>query len=89
MEDAATAEISRSQVWQWLHAGIELAGGEVVTADLVRRIIEEEMAQISECLGGAAIISGRWMDVREMFEQMVISEDYTEFLTLPAYAKMP
>lgn len=89
MEDAATAEISRSQVWQWLHAGIELADGEVVTPQLVTRLIEEEMAQISNRLSGDALISGRWMDAREMFEQIVISSDYPEFLTLPAYAKMP
>jgi malate synthase len=89
MEDAATAEISRSQVWQWLHTGITLADGEKVTCELVTRIIEEEMAEISQRLSADAIISGRWMDAREMFEQMVISSDYPEFLTLPAYAKMP
>ena len=88
MEDAATAEISRSQVWQWLHAGITLASGETVTCGLVTRIIEEEMAEISKGLSAEAIISGRWIDAREMFEQMVISTDYPEFLTLPAYAKM-
>lgn len=87
MEDAATAEISRSQVWQWLHNGITLADGEVVTVELVTRIIEEEMTEI---LGsGVAIYLGRWTEAREMFEKMVISNDYPEFLTLRAYAKMP
>lgn len=89
MEDAATAEISRSQVWQWLHTGIRLAGGELVTAEFVTQIIEEEMANISKHLSGDAITSGRWTDAREMFERMVLSDDYPEFLTLPAYAKMP
>jgi malate synthase len=89
MEDAATAEISRSQVWQWIDAGIELAGGEVVSAELVRQIIEEEMAQISQLMSGDAFTSGRWMDAREMFENIATSSDYPEFLTLPAYAKMP
>lgn len=89
MEDAATAEISRSQVWQWLHTGITLSNGEKVTSELVTRIIEEEMAEISKLLSADSIISGRWTEAREMFEHMVISEYYPEFLTLPAYAKMP
>ena len=89
MEDAATAEISRSQVWQWIDAGIELEGGEVVSAELVRQIIEEEMGQISQLMSPDAFISGRWMDAREMFENIATSSDYPEFLTLPAYAKMP
>lgn len=89
MEDAATAEISRSQVWQWLHTGITLADGAKVTEELVLRIIEEEMAEISKQLSGDSLTSGRWADAREMFSHMVTSEDYPEFLTLPAYAKMP
>ena len=89
MEDAATAEISRSQVWQWLHTGIELVGGELVTVELVSRIIEAEMSKIVGGLSSEAIANGRWMDAREMFEHMVLSDDYPEFLTLPAYAKMP
>jgi malate synthase len=89
MEDAATAEISRSQVWQWLHTGITLAEGEKVTSELITRIIDEEMSEISQRLSADSITSGRWTDAREMFEHMVISEYYPEFLTLPAYAKMP
>lgn len=89
MEDAATAEISRSQVWQWLHNGVELAGGQLVTRELVTRIIEEEMAEIRQQVGREAFASGRWTDAREMFTQMVLSEDFPEFLTLPAYTKMP
>ncbi len=89
MEDAATAEISRSQVWQWLHNDVELAGGELVTRELVTRIIEEEMAEIRQRVGHKAFASGRWTDARETFTQMVLSDDFPEFLTLPAYAKMP
>ena len=89
MEDAATAEISRSQVWQWLHTGINLAEGEVVTVELVTRIIKEEMEEIRGRVGQDAIVRGRWEDARAMFEEMVLSDDYPEFLTLPAYAKMP
>lgn len=89
MEDAATAEISRSQVWQWLHNDVVLAGGELVTRELVTRIIEEEMEEIHQRVGREAFASGRWMDARETFTQMVLSDDFPEFLTLPAYAKMP
>ena len=89
MEDAATAEISRSQVWQWLHTGIKLAEGEVVSSELVTRVIAEEMAKITAILSADSIVNGRWNDAREMFENMVLSNDYPEFLTLPAYAKMP
>ena len=89
MEDAATAEISRSQVWQWLHAGIKLADGEFVTSELVTRIIVEEMSKILGSLSADSFANGRWSDARVMFEQMVLSDDYPEFLTLPAYAKMP
>ena len=89
MEDAATAEISRSQVWQWLNAGVELAGGEVVTRDLVTRVIDEEMKEIFDRLDKESIASGLWDEAREIFTEMVLSDDYPEFLTLPAYAKMP
>jgi malate synthase len=89
MEDAATAEISRSQVWQWLHNGIELAGGTRVTHELVERIIEEEMADLQRGMGVAAFAEGRWIDARDTFTQMALSEDFADFLTLPAYEKMP
>lgn len=89
MEDAATAEISRSQVWQWLHTAITLADGELVTSELVTRVIAEEMSKILGGLSADTFANGRWTDAREMFEHMVLSDDYPEFLTLPAYAKMP
>ena len=89
MEDAATAEISRSQVWQWLHNDVELAGGERVTREFVSRVIEEEMAVIRQRVGEEAFASGRWADARDTFTQMALSEDFSDFLTLPAYAKMP
>jgi len=71
MEDAATAEISRSQVWQWTHAGVRLADtGELVSADLVRSLLNDLD------LDGPA---------RELFEQVALADDFTTFLTLPAY----
>src|SRR5215210_1981572 len=64
MEDAATAEISRSQVWQWLHNDVRLSDGETVTRELVERFIEEELAAIRDRIGDEAIHTGRWVDAR-------------------------
>jgi malate synthase len=86
MEDAATAEISRSQVWQWLHNGVTLAGGEQVTRELVERLIEEEMQTIGERTDTSR---GRWADARAMFTDISLADEYAEFLTLPAYERMP
>ncbi len=76
MEDAATAEISRSQVWQWLHTGTSLSHGTKVTRELVERLIEEEAAGHSD-------------DARALFSEMALSEHYEDFLTVPAYERMP
>ncbi len=77
MEDAATAEISRSQVWQWIDAGVVLDTGETVTAELVRRVIDEEVAGIGEL--------DRLDDARRLFEQVALAAEFPDFLTLPAY----
>ena len=89
MEDAATAEIARSQVWQWLHNDIVLADGTRVTRDLVERVIEEEMAAIAERDGRESFDARRWTDARALFTDMALAEDYADFLTIPAYAQMP
>ena len=86
MEDAATAEISRSQVWQWLHNGVVLSNGQLVTRDLVERMIEEEMARIAE---HTDLGHGRWADARATFTEISLADEYAEFLTLPAYERMP
>src|ERR671926_783017 len=88
MEDAATAEISRSQVWQWLHNGVRLADGEPVTRELVERLINAEMAAIAEARGDV-FASGRWDEARALFTEMAVSDEYSDFLTLPAYERMP
>jgi malate synthase len=75
MEDAATAEISRAQLWQWLRHDVSLADGRRVTSSLARDVIGEELARHPE-VGGRA---------RELFEQLVFAERFPEFLTLPAY----
>ncbi len=89
MEDAATAEISRSQVWQWLHHGVTLADGSTVTRELVERVIEEEVAAIRAARGDEAFAAGRFEEARATFAEMALAEDYPEFLTLPAYERMP
>jgi malate synthase len=86
MEDAATAEISRSQIWQWVHHGAKLADdGRPVTAELVRKILDEETAKIREAVGDQTWQEGRPDETREIFERVALSEELTEFLTLIAY----
>ncbi|HVS67153.1 MAG TPA: malate synthase A [Mycobacteriales bacterium] len=87
MEDAATAEISRSQVWQWVHNDVTLSDtGEQVTAELVRKVADDVMSEIRGEAGDEAFEKGRWADAREVFEQVALADDFVDFLTLPAYA---
>jgi malate synthase len=85
MEDAATAEISRSQIWQWIHHGVELDDGRTVTAELVRQVLDEETAKIREQVGAEVWQAGRPDDTREIFELVALSPELLEFLTIPAY----
>jgi malate synthase len=89
MEDAATAEISRSQVWQWLHNSVELPDGSVVTPELVQRLLDEELEAIRRARGEEAFARGGWDDARALFTGTAISDEYADFLTLPAYERMP
>jgi malate synthase len=79
MEDAATAEISRAQLWQWLRQGVVLADGTPVTPELYEQIRTEELAR----LGGAA--QGRLGQAAALLDQLVLSPEFVEFLTLVAY----
>jgi malate synthase len=85
MEDAATAEISRAQVWQWIRHGAALDDGEVVTADLVRRATQEEMDALRVSLGEARFNGGRFEEARRLFEELATAEELADFLTIPAY----
>jgi malate synthase len=89
MEDAATAEISRSQVWQWVHNGAHLAEGPVVDRELVRRIEEDELAKLRQTYGEELYGRGRFEDARHVFDRVALSDDFIEFLTLPAYELIP
>ncbi|HEX2416874.1 MAG TPA: malate synthase A [Micromonosporaceae bacterium] len=83
MEDAATAEISRSQVWQWLHNDVTLDDtGQRVTRELVARIADEEIAKLDGD-------PDRYAAARELFMEVAVADDFVEFLTLPAYERMP
>ncbi|MEU4478983.1 malate synthase A [Micromonospora sp. NPDC023966] len=83
MEDAATAEISRSQVWQWLHNDVTLDDtGERVTRELVERIADEEIGK----LPGAP---GDYADARALFMEVAVADEFADFLTVPAYERMP
>jgi malate synthase len=90
MEDAATAEIARGQVWQWLRHGAELDDGRRVTPELVRELEESELGKIREEIGDDDWFysEGRPDVSRELFEQVALADDFPEFLTLPAYEKL-
>ncbi|UNK45668.1 malate synthase A [Arthrobacter sulfonylureivorans] len=79
MEDAATAEISRSQIWQWIHAHALTDDGEIVTREWVRELLEEEFANLPRFDGD------RFDDAREIFEECALGEEFPAFLTIPAY----
>jgi len=88
MEDAATAEISRSQVWQWIHNGVKLPDGTLITKELVDRILDEELAKIREELG-EAYNSDRYNEAVALFKEVTLADEYSEFLTTPAYVRFP
>ncbi|MFH8440080.1 malate synthase A [Streptomyces sp. NPDC018026] len=88
MEDAATAEISRSQIWQWINAEVVLDNGEQVTADLAREVAAEELANIRAEIGDEAFAAGNWQQAHDLLLTVSLDEDYADFLTLPAYEQL-
>ena len=86
MEDAATAEISRSQIWQWIRSpkGV-LEDGRKVTRDLFRKLLAEELPKVRTYLGDAAYAEGKYEQAASLFERITTDDNYVEFLTLPAY----
>jgi malate synthase len=86
MEDAATAEISRSQVWQWIRSPKgTLNDGRKVTKDLVKQLIADELTKTPGIVGTEAYAKGKYAQGAAMFEQLIMDDNYEEFLTLPAY----
>ncbi|MFE7891477.1 malate synthase A [Streptomyces sp. NPDC057412] len=88
MEDAATAEISRSQIWQWINAGVEFDNGEKATPELARRIAAEELRTIERELGAEAFAAGHWQEAHDLLLEVSLDADYADFLTLPAYERL-
>jgi malate synthase len=86
MEDAATAEISRSQIWQWIRSPLGvLEDGRKITVGLVRELLSEELPRIRALLGEETWRGGRYEEAARLFEEITSRDEYTEFLTLPAY----
>ena len=85
MEDAATAEIARTQVWQWLHSQAVLEDGRTISLELYQQIHAEELQKIREMLGMEKYLIGEYAKAAELFAQWVQNEEYIEFLTLAAY----
>jgi malate synthase len=85
MEDAATAEIARSQVWQWLHHGGVLDDGRRVTRELYRKIFDDEVEKIKRTWGEANVAKSRLAEAALLFDKLVTTEQLSDFLTLPAY----
>ena len=85
MEDAATAEISRTQVWQWMHNGAKLSDGRQVTDAMIRDVIKEQLGKIHGMVGDARYDAGKYPQAAKLFEEMMVSPECKDFLTSEAY----
>tara|TARA_R110002096_G_scaffold168798_4_gene340040 strand:+ start:22673 stop:24256 length:1584 start_codon:yes stop_codon:yes gene_type:complete len=85
MEDAATAEISRSSIWQWIHHGKDLSNGKKVTIELFRELMAEEMQTIKSEVGEERFNAGRFDEAAKIMDRFTTSEELVDFLTVPAY----
>ena len=85
MEDAATAEISRTQVWQWMHHGAKLADGRAVSPELIRSTIREQLDHIRKLVGEKQYNGGKFGEASKLFEEMMLSGNCGDFLTVDAY----
>lgn len=88
MEDAATAEISRTQVWQWIKNGSKLDDGRVVTYELFKELLPSELEAVKAYVGETAYNTATMKRAIEIFDELVQQGDYKEFLTLPAYEEI-
>ena len=88
MEDAATAEISRTQLWQWIHHEAKLDDGRPVDAALYEQLRDEELASIRERIGAARVQQGFLDRAARLFDRMILSEELEDFLTIPAYTEL-
>ena len=88
MEDAATAEICRAQVWQWIHRGAKLADGRPITIELARSYTVEELDKIRRSVGAEAFSAGRYDMASQIFDQLISADEMQEFLTAPSYEQL-
>ena len=88
MEDAATAEISRAQVWQWVRHAQKLDDGRLITKELVRQIVREELDKVKAQMGDDAYAKGRHEEAAQLMIDLVEQPQFYEFLTLPAYDRI-
>jgi malate synthase len=89
MEDAATAEISRAQVWQWIrHPTAALTDGRKVTKELFRSVLKEELEKLKVGMGQKRFAAGKYQEARELFDEITTNDDFVEFLTLPGYDRL-
>jgi malate synthase len=88
MEDAATAEISRAQVWQWIRHGARLSDGRKITAELFRTVCDEELNKIHAAGGDRGYAPGRLSRAAQLFAELSTAREFTEFLTLPLYEQL-
>ncbi len=89
MEDAATAEISRAQIWHWIRSpkGV-LDDGRKVTREMFQLLVPEELAKVRQILGEKGFAAGKYDEGAKLFEELTLAEDFAEFLTLPAYDRV-
>ncbi len=85
MEDAATAEISRTQIWQWIKAKATTDEGKIITTIYVQKLIPEEIEKIIQYVGRDAFENGKFNEAIALFKDLIFEKEYVEFLTLPAY----
>jgi malate synthase len=85
MEDAATAEISRAQIWQWIKYEAELEGGIIATPKFFERALEEEMERVKQEVGAENYAKGRFAEAIDLFREISLAPEFVEFLTIPAY----
>jgi malate synthase len=88
MEDAATAEISRAQIWQWLHHSAVLDDGSPLTVERFRAALHDEMARIEGEVGADRFQAGRFSEAKQLFDQLSTAGELVPFLTLPAYERL-
>ena len=85
MEDAATAEICRSQLWQWIYHNTKMNDDRSVTVELFKEMLVEELATIENEVGSDRFRTGKYDLATDLITEMITTEEFDEFLTIPAY----